>query len=114
VPPGRFGFETNTRYDPPTLNSTQNDKHNPPLTRLSLPSSPPRVVLLRYPHGLWGATTMDAVLDFLASNNFNAIRVPFSLDLALNLDQPPEPSLADPTLQGLTSVRAPHLTPFQG
>jgi aryl-phospho-beta-D-glucosidase BglC (GH1 family) len=36
-----------------------------------------------YPHGLWGATNVSNVLGFLRQNGFNAIRVPFSAELAL-------------------------------
>lgn len=60
----------------------------------------------RFPHGLW-ATTMDRLLDFVRDNGFNAIRLPVSLELALNLDQRPGNGMNDPTLQGLTSVRVP-------
>ncbi|KAG5178728.1 putative endogluconase [Tribonema minus] len=35
-------------------------------------------------HGLWGLTTMDKVMDFLVANKFNALRIPFSLALALD------------------------------
>ncbi|KAG5181695.1 glycoside hydrolase superfamily [Tribonema minus] len=35
-------------------------------------------------HGLWGATTMERVLNFCQANKINALRVPVSLDLALN------------------------------
>jgi len=34
------------------------------------------------------------------------IRLPFSLDLALNFDQAPGPGITDPTLRGLTAVGA--------
>ncbi|KAH7684643.1 cellulase 2 [Aphelenchoides avenae] len=34
------------------------------------------------PHGLWGgATTLKAVLDLLVNNGFNALRIPFSLEM---------------------------------
>ena len=36
-----------------------------------------------FPHGLWGATTTDRVFRFLRANGFNAIRIPFSAELAL-------------------------------
>jgi endoglucanase len=36
-------------------------------------------------HGLW-QVSFDSILDFLAKNNFNAIRVPFSAEVALDLD----------------------------
>jgi len=35
-------------------------------------------------HGLWGDVTMDEVLDFLAANDFNGLRIPLSLSLALD------------------------------
>jgi len=35
----------------------------------------------------------------------SAVRLPFSLDLALNLDQMPSSGIIDPTLQGLAAVR---------
>lgn len=36
-------------------------------------------------HGLW-SVSMKSILDFLQKNNFNAIRVPFSTEVALGLD----------------------------
>ena len=36
-------------------------------------------------HGLW-AQSMDFLLDFVKDNGFNALRVPFSAEVALNLD----------------------------
>ena len=47
---------------------------------------------------------MDRLLDFIKDNGFNAIRVPISLELALNLNVHPTGQIIDPTLQGLTSV----------
>ncbi len=37
------------------------------------------------PHGLW-SVSMSSVFDFLVKNSFNAIRLPFSTELALNMD----------------------------
>lgn len=48
---------------------------------------------------------MNEFLDFIVSQNFNAIRVPLSLNIALNFDLPQGPGNNDPTLQGLTAVR---------
>jgi hypothetical protein len=48
---------------------------------------------------------MNEFLDFIVSQNFNAIRVPLSLNIALNFDLPQAPGNNDPTLQGLTAVR---------
>ena len=36
-------------------------------------------------HGLWSRPLRE-VLDFIAHHNFNAIRVPFAANLALDLD----------------------------
>lgn len=36
-------------------------------------------------HGLW-SVSMESILDFLAANKFNAVRVPFSCEVALGLD----------------------------
>lgn len=38
------------------------------------------------PHGLW-STSMDYLLNFLQREKFNAIRVPISVDFALNMDK---------------------------
>jgi endoglucanase len=40
------------------------------------------------PHGLWNVS-LDSVLDFVKSSGFNALRVPFSLDFALNMKAMP-------------------------
>lgn len=37
------------------------------------------------PHGIW-SVSMESLLDFLQKNKFNALRVPFSCELALGLD----------------------------
>jgi len=59
------------------------------------------------PHGLW-QHPLTWYLDFIKSNNFNVIRVPFSQQWVKTsfLDQRPDPSKvsADPSLQGKTSV----------
>jgi endoglucanase len=39
-------------------------------------------------HGLWGSVTLDSAFDFMHSNKINAVRIPISLDLALNLQTP--------------------------
>lgn len=41
------------------------------------------------PHGLW-AHNLDFYLDFIAANDFNAIRLPFSYELTYQLDDPPQ------------------------
>jgi endoglucanase len=41
------------------------------------------------PEGLW-IHDLDFYLDFLKENNFNAIRLPFSYEIAMNLDTPPK------------------------
>ena len=50
---------------------------------------------------------MDSLLDFIAANGFNAMRLSISLPLALNLDLPVGGGLTDPSLQGLNAVRPP-------
>lgn len=62
-------------------------------------------------HGLW-CQKLEFLLDWCVSNNFNAIRVPFSVEFALNLDgyqlidpnskQPTVDFDKNPTLKGLT------------
>lgn len=42
------------------------------------------------PHGLW-AHDLDFYLDFVSTNEFNAIRLPFSYELTYSLDNPPQP-----------------------
>ncbi len=56
----------------------------------------------RAPHGLW-STTLDDVLDFLALNHFNTLRLPVSYTVAhdLALAVPPSAVGADPSLKGL-------------
>jgi hypothetical protein len=49
---------------------------------------------------------MDEFLDFIVSQNFNAIRVPLSLNIALDFNLPQAPGNNDPTLQGLNAVRS--------
>jgi endoglucanase len=55
------------------------------------------------PHGLW-SVSLDDVLDLIDEWGFNAVRVPFSLDLALDLSQMPASInyAANPDLQGKT------------
>eukprot|EP00026_Physarum_polycephalum_P010483 Phypoly_transcript_10647.p1 GENE.Phypoly_transcript_10647~~Phypoly_transcript_10647.p1 ORF type:complete len:339 (+),score=28.35 Phypoly_transcript_10647:226-1242(+) len=57
-------------------------------------------------HGLW-AQDYHALLQFLSSNGFNAIRVPFYLDLVLNDAQPNSINFyqMNTDLQGLTSLQ---------
>lgn len=62
-------------------------------------------------HGLW-CQKLEFLLDWCVSNNFNAIRVPFSVEFALNLDgfelidpnskQPTVDFDKNPTLKGLS------------
>ena len=54
-------------------------------------------------HGLWGATNTKAVVKFLKENKFNAVRLPFSVDMAY------QPSYA-PGLRSISDASAP---PFQ-
>lgn len=60
-------------------------------------------------HGLWNGLgkTMTDYLDLLAHHGFNALRVPFSVKLALALDStyPKDADFvaADPSLKGLSS-----------
>ncbi|ELR21743.1 cellulase (glycosyl hydrolase family 5) subfamily protein [Acanthamoeba castellanii str. Neff] len=57
-------------------------------------------------HGLWTSRSYLNLLDFLATNNFNAIRIPFYLDLVLNDAQPSSINYgANPDLQGLSSMQ---------
>jgi endoglucanase len=50
----------------------------------------------RSPHGLWGNANSSFFLDFLASNDFNAIRMPLDLDLMLH-DAPHQRVADDPS-----------------
>jgi endoglucanase len=52
------------------------------------------------PQGLW-VHDLDYYLDFLKNNNFNAIRLPFSYETALHLDDPPK-------LECLTQIQDQH------
>lgn len=58
-------------------------------------------------HGLW-AHTIDWFLDFLQEHGFNAVRVPFSMQLALNPDTT-RPSTINTSinrdLMGLSSIQ---------
>lgn len=60
-------------------------------------------------HGLWGGLgkSMTDYLDLLRHHGFNALRVPFSVKLALALDTtyPKDAGFvaADPSLRGLSS-----------
>lgn len=45
---------------------------------------------------------MDAILDFIRENDFNVIRLPFSLEAALNLDVMPGFTPFDTYLRGKT------------
>jgi len=47
---------------------------------------------------------MDQLLDFIRDHGFNAIRLPISLELALDLDKHPPGGITDRSLLGLTSV----------
>eukprot|EP00878_Enallax_costatus_P013005 GHUV01013588.1.p1 GENE.GHUV01013588.1~~GHUV01013588.1.p1 ORF type:complete len:366 (+),score=118.90 GHUV01013588.1:2049-3146(+) len=56
-------------------------------------------------HGLW-CVNMNTLLDFTAQHGFNAIRLPFSAELALNMDARQPGNIdysANPELQGLTT-----------
>lgn len=57
-------------------------------------------------HGLW-AHTIDWFLDFLQEHGFNAIRIPFSMQLALNPDTQPATINAsiNSDLVGLSSIQ---------
>lgn len=49
---------------------------------------------------------MGTLLDFVAQHNFNAIRLPFSAELALNMDNRKPGNIdysANPELKGLTT-----------
>ncbi len=54
---------------------------------------------IHVPHGLW-CQKMEFLLDWCVSNQFNAIRLPFSVDFALNLDgfQTIDPNTQQPTI----------------
>jgi endoglucanase len=63
-------------------------------------------------HGLW-AVDYKFIIDFLASNNFNAVRLPFSLDMVINNPSPSTINYGycqnnvhcNKDLQGLTSLQ---------
>lgn len=55
-----------------------------------------------FPHGLWGDTTMDRVFTFMRENGFNALRAPFSAELAL--DPGRVVRVADPALDNLGNI----------
>jgi hypothetical protein len=58
-----------------------------------------------FPRSLW-QRPMDEYLDFIAEQGFNALRIPFSVALALALDETaPKPDFVggDPSLKDLTS-----------
>lgn len=55
-----------------------------------------------FPHGLWGAATMDRVFQFMRENGFNALRVPFSAELALNPGRVVR--VEDPALDNLGNI----------
>ena len=56
-----------------------------------------------YPHGLWlGPGTADRILRSLRDNGFNALRIPFSAELALNPNRVVQ--VADPALDGLGNL----------
>ena len=44
-------------------------------------------------HGLWGATNTKAVVKFLKENKFNAVRLPFSVDMAYQPSSDPGPQI---------------------
>jgi aryl-phospho-beta-D-glucosidase BglC (GH1 family) len=52
----------------------------------------------RAPEGL-KHTTVAAYLDFLASQRFNAVRLPISCSLALDLDGPAAKDVGDETIR---------------
>ena len=56
-------------------------------------------------HGLW-SVSLGSLLDFCAKNRFNALRIPFSCELAKQLDSRQPGGMndhANPDLKGLTS-----------
>ncbi len=56
-------------------------------------------------HGLW-CVNMISTLDFVAANRFNCLRVPFSAELALDMDGKRPGNIdtsANPQLAGLTT-----------
>jgi len=58
------------------------------------------------PHGLWTQESLLSQLDSIARCGFNALRVPFSCELALNLDARTPTNIdygANPQLKGLSS-----------
>lgn len=55
-----------------------------------------------FPHGLWGATTLDRVFRFMRENGFNALRVPFSAELALTPERVVQ--VEDPALNNLGNI----------
>lgn len=56
-------------------------------------------------HGLW-QVSFDSMLDFLRQNSFNALRIPVSVELALNLDGTPCGSLNTSVNPGMTGWSA--------
>mmetsp|Transcript_159 Transcript_159/g.306 ORF Transcript_159/g.306 Transcript_159/m.306 type:complete len:568 (+) Transcript_159:401-2104(+) len=58
----------------------------------------------KVPHGLWSAS-LDNIVNFIATNNFNAVRLPFSLQM---ISQNPSPgyidATANPRLIGLRAM----------
>lgn len=57
-------------------------------------------------HRTCRCANMNTLLDFTAQHGFNAIRLPFSADLALNMDARQPGNIdysANPDLQGLTA-----------
>uniref|UniRef100_A0A914XPK6 Glycoside hydrolase family 5 domain-containing protein n=1 Tax=Plectus sambesii TaxID=2011161 RepID=A0A914XPK6_9BILA len=58
------------------------------------------------PHGLWGgASSLDVMLDIVKNNNFNAIRLPFSMELALtNPGNPTVDCGSNPTICNLNAL----------
>jgi endoglucanase len=57
-----------------------------------------------YPHGLWGATSLNRVFNFLRDNSFNVIRLPFSAEMALN-DGQVVTVPGEPVLDKLTNIK---------
>ena len=52
-------------------------------------------------HGLWTSMTINDALDFLAANDFNAVRIPFSVSTVLSNPTPSAGNLvSEPTLAG--------------
>ena len=79
--------------------STRHAAHTPPRSWFGLETSDFAL------HGLW-CVNWISTLDFVAANAFNCLRVPFSAELALDLDGKRPGNIdasANPDLAGLTT-----------